>query len=65
MKVNYSPYILDVILHGKIDSTKHKAKVKDGVLTITLFKEQPGIWGLLVAPEADKNVIKDIKKEST
>ena len=39
LKVNYSPYLLDLVLKGRVDSVKHKATVKEGVLIITLLKE--------------------------
>jgi dyslexia susceptibility 1 candidate gene 1 protein len=44
LKVNFSPYLIDVVLSGQIDSLRHKARVKDGSLHLTLFKSQPGIW---------------------
>lgn len=45
LKVNYNPYILDIVLSGEVDSLKHKAAVKDGVLFITLFKKEAAFWG--------------------
>ena len=38
LKVNYSPYLLDLVLKRGVNSVKHKATVKEGVLVITLFK---------------------------
>ena len=28
-KVNYSPYLVEVLLHKRIDAVKHKAKVSN------------------------------------
>lgn len=44
MKINFSPYLIDIVLNGQIDSLRHKARVKDGTLHLTLFKAQLGIW---------------------
>lgn len=53
LKVNYSPYLVDMVLHGAIDAVRHKATVKDGTLSITLFKQPASeqLWGRLVAEE--------------
>ena len=55
LKVNFSPYLVDLVLAGTVDNVKHKAKVKEGVLIVTLLKTESGkIWGSLVADIADK-----------
>lgn len=64
MKVNFSPYILDIFLCQEVDSVKHKATVKDGVLTVTLCKKEPGVWGKLEL-EGDKSQIKAAKEEAS
>ena len=64
LKVNYAPYIIDVVLRNEIDSLKHKAAVKDGILIITIFKKNHGTWATLEA-EGDKNTLIEIKKESS
>ena len=66
LKVNYQPYLIDVVLHGQIDPVKHKASVKDGNLQITLFKAQSsqGLWGRFDLDATDKNIIAAIKHES-
>jgi dyslexia susceptibility 1 candidate gene 1 protein len=45
VKINFTPYLVDVVLHGDIDPVRHKATVKDGTLSVKLFKVTPGIWG--------------------
>ena len=47
LKVNYAPYLVEVLLHGAINEKKHKAMVKDGVLNMILLKVEPGKWGQL------------------
>ena len=39
LKVNYSPFIIDILLSGRVDPTKQKAVFRDGTLIITLMKE--------------------------
>ena len=55
LKINFSPYLIDLVLRGAVDPVKHKAAVKDGVLQVTLLKANPGTtWGSLIADIADK-----------
>jgi dyslexia susceptibility 1 candidate gene 1 protein len=52
LKVNYAPYLIDILLHDTIEPNRHKAIVKDGVLKLTLFKKEARLWGKF---EADEN----------
>lgn len=45
LKVNYAPFLIDILLHGTIDPNHHRASVKDGVLDIKLYKQIRGVWG--------------------
>ncbi len=63
LKVNYAPYIIEIVLNGHVDQSKKKASVKNGNLCIVLHKESPGIWGQLEAT-GDKETITAIKQES-
>ena len=58
-KVNFSPYIIDVVLCGSIDPIKHKATVKGGVLSVKLFKAAPigALWGKFHVIEVDSHDI--------
>mgnify|MGYP003385860461 CR=1 FL=1 len=58
LKVNYSPYIIDVVLSGQIDPVQHKARVKNGSLTITLKKVVASKWDSFVNTSADASAIK-------
>ena len=44
LKVNFSPYLLDLLLKSEVDSVKHKATVKSGVLVSTLLKLVAKTW---------------------
>lgn len=57
LKVNFSPYLIDIVLCGTVDSLRHKAKVRSGVLRITLFKSDDKIWGSLEAPSSVENEV--------
>ena len=63
IKVNFSPYLLDIVLSKEINSLKHKAAVKDGQLNITLYKKDIGIWGALVAT-GDSMTLAVVKQEA-
>ena len=52
------------MLSNEIDSLKHKAAVKDGVLIITIYKKAPGSWTSLEA-DGDKDSLIEIKKKSS
>jgi dyslexia susceptibility 1 candidate gene 1 protein len=64
LKVNFSPYILDIVLFKEVDSVKHKATVKDGVLSITLCKKEPGLWGAIEI-DGSKEEIKAAKMDAS
>lgn len=48
--MNYSPYLIDVILRHPIDPINHKAKIVDGTLHITLRKKTAQSWENLLSP---------------
>ena len=62
LKVNFSPYLIDLVLKGEVDSVKHKAVVKEGVLHVTLLKKEPNsVWGELLSTIQDKTTLKEVK----
>jgi dyslexia susceptibility 1 candidate gene 1 protein len=65
LKVNFSPYIVDIVLHSTIDAIKHKATVKEGNLQITLYKTDNslGLWGILERKD-DKTVLTKLREDS-
>ena len=66
LKVNYSPYIVDIVLYGAIDSLKHKATVKEGALHLTLFKQNTAsaLWGTLEADPEDKEKLAEVRTQA-
>ena len=58
LKVNFNPYLLDIVLKAQVDSVKHKATVKEGVLVITLLKLVQEAWDVLVRDINDKKTLK-------
>lgn len=65
LKVNYAPFIVDILLHSRVDPNRQKAVVKEGVLLITLFKEDStSTWGRLVSEiTGDKAAVIEKKQE--
>lgn len=66
LKVNFSPYIVEIILQFPIDPIKHKANIKNGNLRVTLFKteESVGFWGSLEVDTEDKSAIMKLREDS-
>ena len=64
LKINYSPYIIDLVLNGHIDHNQHKAKVKDGKLIVTVKKINIGKWGELIRNDLSQQEKKVVKDES-
>lgn len=66
LKVNFSPYIVDIILRFPVDPVKHKATVKDGNLRVILYKtdESAGFWGNLEVDTGDKSAIANLREKS-
>lgn len=66
LKVNFSPYIVNIVLRSDIDPIKHKATVKDGSLLVTLYKTETsqGLWGALEFDTDDKVAISKLREES-
>ena len=66
LKVNFSPYIVDILLFSAIDSLKHKATIKDGNLQITIYKAviSQGIWGEIELKTENKSVATKLRQES-
>lgn len=59
LKINYPPYLIDLVLRNSVDSVKHKAVIKNGVLVVTLFKTEHIHWGELEAPSAIKEEMRE------
>lgn len=55
---------MDIVLRHQIDPVKHKARVSDGVLHITLVKQIPGLWGALEVDAESSDAVTEIRRES-
>jgi dyslexia susceptibility 1 candidate gene 1 protein len=64
LKVNYAPYLVDILLFSTIDPLKHKAVVKEGVLEVKLFKKVPAIWGFLELQETSEEQAIEMRIDS-
>lgn len=66
LKVNFSPYLVDIVLRHPVDPIRHKATIKDGNLKVTLYKTEQslGLWGTFEIDTDDKDAIKKIREES-
>lgn len=66
LKVNFSPYIVDIVLFSSVDALKHKATVKDGSLQISLYKTttSSGLWGALEINSDDKALLSKLREDS-
>lgn len=66
LKVNMSPYLVDIVLAHPIDPMKHKASVINGVLNITLIKQTVGEWKELeLSDEMASEVRKDAEEKQS
>ena len=61
LKVNFSPYLIDIILKGEVDPSRNKATVSQGNLNITLYKKTPFIWNAL--EDSSKEISVELRKE--
>merc|ERR1711916_54925 len=60
-------YLIDILLHKRIDPRRHTATTKHGVLSIILYKADEGLWGQLesdISLSKDKKAIKEHKAEA-
>ena len=48
LRVSFLPFLIDLCLAHDVDDVNSKAVLKDGILTITLFKLESKLWGDLL-----------------
>ncbi|XP_071964724.1 dynein axonemal assembly factor 4-like [Antedon mediterranea] len=59
LKVNYPPYLFEVLLFKPVDDNKGTAQIGEGTIVFNLVKQQPGIWTRLTSLESgDKELMK-------
>ncbi|XP_005996227.1 dynein assembly factor 4, axonemal [Latimeria chalumnae] len=64
LKVNFPPFLFEVILHAPIDDTKSSAKIRNGVVTFTLCKKEMIVWESLAIVKADKERKQQIRENA-
>lgn len=63
LKVSYSPFLLDLNLHGEIDEDSSRAVLKNGTLTVSLTKKSSQPWSQLCF-EGTKEEIKQRREKA-
>ncbi|XP_033125192.1 dynein assembly factor 4, axonemal-like [Anneissia japonica] len=59
LKVNYPPYLFEIMLFKPVDDSKGTAQIKDGTIVFNLLKHEPVIWSQLTSPDSgDKELMK-------
>ncbi|XP_034757696.2 dynein assembly factor 4, axonemal [Acipenser ruthenus] len=57
LKVNFPPFLFEVILYAPIDDNKSVAKIGNGVVIFTLYKKEESIWESLALMNVDKETL--------
>ncbi|XP_078097153.1 dynein axonemal assembly factor 4 [Mustelus asterias] len=57
LKVNFPPFLFEVVLFASIDESKSSAKVGNGVIIFTLCKKELGMWEQLSTVEVSKEML--------
>ncbi|XP_078386471.1 dynein axonemal assembly factor 4 [Cetorhinus maximus] len=63
LKVNFPPFLFEVVLFASIDEPKSSAKVGNGVIIFALRKKESGMWEQLTIVEVSKETLQK-KRES-
>ncbi|XP_022097392.1 dynein assembly factor 4, axonemal-like [Acanthaster planci] len=64
LKVNFPPYLFEVVLFQPVDDSKGTAQVGDGTITFSLQKRQPGLWNRLISPNSDDKELMKSKRQA-
>ncbi|XP_069766382.1 dynein axonemal assembly factor 4 [Narcine bancroftii] len=62
LKVNFPPFLFEVLLYASIDVEKSSAKVGNGVVILTLYKKEPRMWEQLVTVEVNKEKLQKMRE---
>ncbi|MBN3283032.1 DAAF4 factor, partial [Polyodon spathula] len=57
LKVNFPPFLFEVILYAPIDDNKSVAKIGNGVVIFTLYKKEESIWENLAIINVGKETL--------
>ncbi|XP_071795119.1 dynein axonemal assembly factor 4-like [Asterias amurensis] len=64
LKVNFPPYLFEVVLFEGVDDSKSAAQVGDGVITFTLQKKEAGLWNRLISINSDDKELMKSKRQA-
>ncbi|XP_014677242.1 PREDICTED: dyslexia susceptibility 1 candidate gene 1 protein homolog [Priapulus caudatus] len=53
IKVSFPPYLFEIVLHAAVDDDRSKARVGNGIVQFSLFKQTKGLWTHLTSPMFD------------
>ncbi|XP_048450200.1 dynein assembly factor 4, axonemal, partial [Rhincodon typus] len=64
LKVNFPPFLFEVMLFASIDESKSSAKVGNDVVTFTLCKKELGMWEQLTTTEVSKEKLQKRREKA-
>ncbi|MBN3270966.1 DAAF4 factor, partial [Polyodon spathula] len=64
LKVNFPPFLFEVILYAPIDDNKSVAKIGNGVVIFTLYKKEESIWENLALMNVDKETLQEKREHA-
>ncbi|XP_055517234.1 dynein assembly factor 4, axonemal isoform X2 [Leucoraja erinacea] len=64
IKVNFPPFLFEVLLFASIDESKSSAKVGNGVVIFTLYKKESTMWEQLTTVEVDKEKLREKRERA-
>uniref|UniRef100_A0A4W3GGK3 Dynein axonemal assembly factor 4 n=1 Tax=Callorhinchus milii TaxID=7868 RepID=A0A4W3GGK3_CALMI len=64
LKVNFPPFLFEVVLFAPIDDTKSSAKIGNGVVIFTLLKKEPTMWEQLAMLEDNKEMLQKKREDA-
>ncbi|XP_063301771.1 dynein axonemal assembly factor 4 [Pelobates fuscus] len=64
LKVSFPPFLFEVFLFSPIDESRSTAKIGNGIILFTLYKQVPSVWDTLTAESLDKKEMQSIREEA-
>ncbi|XP_072134565.1 dynein axonemal assembly factor 4 [Mobula birostris] len=64
VKVNFPPFLFEVLLYASIDESKSSAKVGNGAVTFTLHKRESRMWEQLITAEVNKEKLQEKRERA-
>uniref|UniRef100_A0A8C5MC19 Dynein axonemal assembly factor 4 n=1 Tax=Leptobrachium leishanense TaxID=445787 RepID=A0A8C5MC19_9ANUR len=64
LKVSFSPFLFEAFLFAPIDDCKSSAKIGNGIILFTLYKQIPSAWDALTSTNLEKEEMQRIREEA-